>query len=79
MEFTLKLGSGHNNHAYTAVDANGHAIATVFKVGPVNQDADAGKGAYRIRLSIAGALNGKKVLVGSHDEIKGTICELMTQ
>lgn len=62
MRFTLSPATGHNNHAYTAIDSDGHAIATIFKVGPPNQDADAGKGAYRVRLSIAGSMNGKRFL-----------------
>ncbi|WP_261437613.1 hypothetical protein [Serratia proteamaculans] len=76
--FRLIPASGHNNYAYTAVDADGHAIATIFKVGPPNQDADAGKGAYRVRLSIAGSMNGKRFFVDSHDAISEKLKEVLS-
>lgn len=54
MKFSLVAGSGRNNHAYTVLDDDRHALAVVFKVGTANQDNDAGKGEFRIRLSMCG-------------------------
>ncbi|MEB6081521.1 hypothetical protein MXF40_09030 [Serratia marcescens] len=78
MEFSLRAASGRNNHIYTAINVDGHAIATVFKVGEKNQDADYGMGAYRIRLSRPGEMDGHRFLVDSHNSITEKLKEILS-
>lgn len=77
MEFSLRSASGRNNHIYTAIDVDGNAIANVFKVGEQNQDADYGRGAYRIRLSQSGKMDGRRILVDSHNAITEKLKEIL--